>query len=72
MTKALTPQDLTCKTTGKRMFVNEEAALRGMQNVWERSSRKKTGAPWTSTHMPRKVYECPACGWWHLSSSMRD
>lgn len=64
MTRALDTRKLKCPATGKSAFVDEERALRALQSLWEDehgTHDARHGA------MPRKVYRCPECGWWHLS-----
>lgn len=62
--RVLTKADLKCRTSGKRMFVDAVEAEDAMRLAWEEKDRHRN----THGRMPRKVYECPDCGWWHLSS----
>jgi hypothetical protein len=53
---------LACPESGKTLFGSEESATDALHTAWEkgaRSSGKKT---------PTRVYHCPHCGWWHLTS----
>lgn len=60
--KALTKQDLRCPTTGKASFVDRETADREVNMILKRAGYEG--------RVPRKVYACQHCGWWHLSSAL--
>ena len=55
----MTDDGLMCKRYGKRAFVNRRAAERAMFYWWR--------SP-TDGSKAIHPYECPACGFWHLTS----
>lgn len=55
-----------CPVTGKAKYTSPERAERAMEKLWREGNDGRHG------RMPRKVYECEHCGWWHLSSSVQD
>ena len=63
--RVLSPTDLRCPVNGKRAYVNEEVALAALEAAW---TQRQTSTRRTPTAFPRKIYRCPECGWWHLSS----
>jgi hypothetical protein len=56
-----------CPETGKRAWVDEESATEALERAW----RSKH---WENRHgrMPKRVYRCPSCGWWHFSSTSKS
>lgn len=62
MTRALRPSQLRCPVTGKQAYVDSETALQALERIWTGEHENRHG------RMPRKVYRCRECGWWHLSA----
>lgn len=52
---------LRCPENGKRAYVDEAAAERALDAII-----RAFAAP--GVKVSRYSYECPRCGWWHLSS----
>jgi hypothetical protein len=64
VTVVLRPEDLRCPSSGKRAYLTEELALDVLERAWLRPQL----SPPSASPFPVKVYRCPECGWWHLSS----
>jgi hypothetical protein len=62
--RALNQGDLRCPASGKVAYVTEERALKAIEGAW-------LSGRWENRHgqMASRAYECPACGWWHMTSS---
>jgi hypothetical protein len=53
---------LACPKSGKTLFGSEKTATEALHNAWDKAQR--VGQHKT----PTRVYHCPHCGWWHLTS----
>jgi hypothetical protein len=64
--RALTTRDLRCPVTHKQAYLDEATALEYLEKAWTRKDwdPKKAG----HTEMPKRVYQCNDCGWWHMTS----
>jgi len=60
----LDPAKLKCPETGKTAYVDEATAMRAIERAW-------TSPNWVNRHgrMPTRAYQCPDCGWWHMTSA---
>jgi hypothetical protein len=63
MTKALNVFDLQCPATGKQAYVDEETARRFLAVNQSRPDYD----PSLYGRRAADVYQCPSCGWWHLT-----
>lgn len=61
--KVLAPDTLVCPATGKQAYPTLERAEARL-----RIAALNTAAEF-DPRMPYRAYECPDCGWWHLSHS---
>lgn len=64
MTRVLSPEDLRCPVSGKLAWPTQDSALKALEKAW---LRPQGDSPPTKV-FPVRVYHCPDCGWWHLSS----
>lgn len=69
MTRPLTtrrlPHYVTVAGCRKASYRTREGAEEALQRILARAARRKTRRRQT---LPRRAYECPDCGRWHLSS----
>jgi len=56
-------------TSGKRPFRDEESARKTLATARYLRNSNHTG--YRPGCVEEGVYECEACGWWHLTSSAR-
>jgi hypothetical protein len=55
--------------SGKRPYRTEELALRAMRTARASRGRQHNGSK--PGDVEEAVRECPACNWWHVTSSNR-
>jgi hypothetical protein len=58
--------DDACAFSGKRSYPDEAAASAALDEV--RRARSLGGWDDRHGHAPTRVYSCPACGNWHMTS----
>jgi hypothetical protein len=51
------------------MYVDEATAENALRRVWEACH---SGHAQGLGHMPHRIYLCPTCGWWHLTTSLHN
>jgi hypothetical protein len=64
MAVVLRLEDLRCPVSRKRAYPTRERALDALERAWQRPQCSTPSA----SPFPVKVYRCPECAWWHLSS----